>query len=28
VLMLDDLAAGHLRVCWEAGRSSLLPAGT
>jgi hypothetical protein len=28
VLMLDDLAAGHLRACWEAGRSSLLPAGT
>ncbi len=23
-LMLDDLAADHLRACWEAGRSSLL----
>jgi hypothetical protein len=28
VLMLDDLAAGHLRNCWAAGRSSLLPART
>jgi hypothetical protein len=24
-LMLDDLAADHLRGCWDAGRSSLLP---
>jgi hypothetical protein len=25
-LMLDDLAADHLRACWQAGRGSLLPA--
>jgi hypothetical protein len=28
VLMLDDLAAEHLRSCWDAGRSSLLPVRT